>query len=118
MNKKRDDFHRWLFERKQGHEVKFTQKSMPFAVFKENAEWGGSCQVGDVKCRIRIRHNSSGEKGKRLEVWFPHSEYGKKVPYEESTLVGYIKISGNWRDGTGVCLFEPYKENNEDKLKV
>ena len=114
MKTKRDTWNRWLFERKRGHEIKFTQKSMPFSIFKDNAEWGGTCLIGEVKCCIRIRHNGCGEKGKRLEIWFPHSELGKKVPYEESTLVGYMRISGNFRLGTGRCLFEPYKEKRNE----
>lgn len=108
--KARDVFHRWLFHNKDGKTINFTQKSMPFAVFKPNAVWGGVCELGEVKCRLRIRHNMEGERGKRLEVWFPHIELGEVLPFEKSTLVGYMKISGNWRDGTGRCFFEPYKE--------
>ena len=115
MISNRDRHHRWLFEGKSGWEIRFTQKHMPFAVFKEDAEWGGICYIGDVKCKIRVKHNGNGEKGKRLEVWFPHRELGKEVPYEQSTLVGYMKIKGNWRDKTGRCLFEPYTEEQENE---
>ena len=105
----KDTFNRWLFSMRDGHEITFSQKSMPYAVFADNAIWGGSCHIGDIKCRIRIRHNSNGEKGKRLEVWFPDFVLDKKVPLEESTLVGYIAIKGNFRDGTGKCIFRLLK---------
>ena len=108
--KDRTVLHRWLFSDKSGKTFRFSQRHMPFAVFKTNAVWGGTCEIGDAKCRIRIRHNNDGEKGKRLEVWFPHEELGKVIPYEKSTLVGYMKIKGNWREGTGECYFEPYKK--------
>lgn len=109
MNK-RDELHRWLFARKEGKEMTFSARSMPFAVFKPNAVWGGVCDLGEVKCRLRIRHNMEGKNGMRLEVWFPHIELGEVVPFEKSTLVGYMKIKGNWREGTGHCFFEPFKE--------
>jgi hypothetical protein len=101
----RDEMHRWCFEKRDGKEMRFSQKSMPFAVFRENAVWGGVCEIGDIKCRIRIRHNSEGEKGKRLEVWFPDQELGKEVPFEESTLVGYMLIQGSFQKGNGKCVF-------------
>ena len=104
---KRDDLHRWLFARKGGKEIKFRTKKMPFKVFEPDAVWGGSCELGDTPCRIRVKHNMSGEKGKRLEVWFPHSELDEEVPWERSTLVGYMQVVGNFRQGTGRCIFEP-----------
>ena len=109
------ELHRWLFHDKDGKEIKFPQKSMPFAVFKKDAVWGGSCDIGDCKCRIRIRHNSGGEKGKRLEVWFPHEELDKVVPFEKSTLVGHIEIRGNFREGTGKCVFRRIDETARTK---
>lgn len=99
------ELHRWLFCNKDGQEMSFPQKSMPFAVFKKDAEWGGSCEIGGTKCRIRIRHNSDGEKGKRLEVWFPHEESGVVVSYEKATQVGYVEIHGSFQKGTGKCVF-------------
>ena len=113
MTKERSEMHHWLFSRREGHEITFSQKNMPFKVFKPNAVWGGSCEIGTIKCRIRIRHNSDGEKGKRLEIWFPHEELGKEVPFEESTLVGYMKIKGSWQKGTGKCFFEPAKKGTK-----
>ena len=74
-------------------------------MFKQNAVWGGSCEIGDTKCRIRIRHNSGGEKGKRLEVWFPHEVFDVVVPFDKSTLVGFIEIQGSFQKGNGKCLF-------------
>lgn len=102
--------HRWLFADKNGKEMKFSQKTMPFAVFKHNAVWGGVCTIGDIKCRIKIWHNSEGEKGKRLEVRFPHEELGKVVPIDKTTLVGYIGIQGSFQKGTGTCVFQTIKE--------
>lgn len=99
------ELHRWLFQDKDGKEIKFPQKSMPFAVFKKNAVWGGSCEIGGTICRIRIRHNSEGEKGRRLEVWFPHNELGEDIPFDKSTLVGYMEILGSFQKGDGKCLF-------------
>lgn len=110
--KNRDELHRWLFCRRGGHEITFSQKIMPFEIFKEDATWGGTCHIGDIKCQIRIRHNCSAPKGKRLEVRFPHKELDVVVPIEETTLVGYVKIQGNFRDGSGKCFFEPVEESN------
>lgn len=45
--------------------------------------------------------------GRRLEVWFPHEELGREVPFERATHVGYMKIKGSWREGMGQCYFEP-----------
>lgn len=106
------EFHRWLFADKDGKEIKFPQRGMPYAAFKENAVWGGPCTIGDTKCRIRIRHNSEGEKGRRLEIWFPDRELGVEVPFEHSTHVGYVKISGSFQKGTGKCFFEPVEEDD------
>ena len=105
------ELHRWLFCDKDGEEMSFSQKSMPFAVFRDNAIWGGSCDIGAAKCRIRIRHNSNGEKGKRLEVWFPHKDLDEVVPFEKSTLVGYMAIRGSFQNGTGKCIFKRYASN-------
>ena len=105
MKLKGYELHRWLFQDKDGKEIKFPQKSMPFAVFKKHAVWGGSCEIGYCKCRIRIRHNNDGEKGKRLEVWFPHKELDEFVPWDKSTLVGYMEIQGSFQRGNGKCVF-------------
>ena len=78
---------------------------MPFAVFKKNAVWGGTCDIGDCHCRIRLRHNSEGEKGRRLEVWFRHSELDEVLPFEKSTLVGYVEIQGSFQKGNRKCVF-------------
>ena len=99
------ELHRWLFCNKDGQEMSFPQKSMPFAVFKKDAEWGGSCEIGGTKCRIRIRHNSDGEKGRRLEVWFPHKDLEEAIPLDESTLVGYMEIQGSFQKSNGKCVF-------------
>lgn len=99
------ELHRWLFHNKDGQTIVFPQKSMPFAVFKKDAIWGGICEIGGIKCRIRIRHNSEGEKGKRLEVWFPHEELEEVVPQDKSTLVGYMAIIGSFQKGNGKCVF-------------
>ena len=93
--------HRWLFCNKDGQEITFSQKSMPFAVFRDNAVWGVSCEIGGTKCRIRIRHNSEGAKGRRLEIWFPHEELSQIVSFDKSTLVGYIEIYGSFQKGKG-----------------
>lgn len=105
MKLKGHEIHRWLFCNKDGQDISFSQKRMPFAVFGENAVWGGSCEIGGMKCRIRIRHNSAGEKGRRLEIWFPHEELDVEVPFEKSTLVGYMEIRGSFQKGTGKCIF-------------
>ena len=76
------------------------------------------------KCRIRIVHRQDAEKGKRYEVRFPDEEWkaigvdaeGKtiwenKVSLEETTLVGYMEIKGNWRNGDGKCIFHPLKNS-------
>ena len=109
------ELHRWLFHNKNGQTIVFPQKSMPFAVFKKDAVWGGTCEVGGIKCRIRIRHNDEGEKGKRLEVWFPHEELGRELSFEEATLVGYIEIRGSFREGTGKCVFRWIDETARTK---
>ena len=106
----RHKLHRWLFKGKSGKEIRFSAPHMPFSVFMPNAVWGGSCTIGEAICCIRIRHNSSGEKGRRLEVWFPHKEYREEVPYAEATLVGYVKIRGNWKEKTAHCYFQHIEE--------
>ena len=111
MKLKGHEFHRWLFLDKGGKEIKFPQKSMPFAVFKKDAVWGGSCDIGDCRCRIRIRHNSIGQKGRRLEIWFPHEELDEVIPFERATLVGFVEIQGSFQKGTGKCLFRQLEEN-------
>ena len=78
---------------------------MPFTVFKRDAVWGGSCEIGGTICRIRIRHNSEGEKGRRLEVWFPHKELEEVIPLDKSTLVGYMEIQGSFQKSNGKCVF-------------
>lgn len=105
MKLKGHEFHRWLFHNKDGQEISFSQKHMPFSVFKKDAVWGGSCEIGGTICRIRIRHNSEGEKGRRLEIWFPHKELDVVVPLEQSTLVGYMEIRGSFQKGNGKCVF-------------
>lgn len=116
----RDERHRWLFENHDGDRISFTQKGMPFRIMQPNAEFGGVVHIGDTKCRIRIVHRQDAEKGKRYEVRFPDVEWkrigtdeeGKQiwtneVPIEETTLVGYMEVKGNWRNGEGKCLFHP-----------
>lgn len=105
MNLKGHELHRWLFHNKEGQEIAFSQKSMPVAVFKKDAVWGGTCEIGGIRCRIRIRHNSGGEKGKRLEVWFPHEELDEVISLDKSTLVGYMEIQGSFQKGNGKCVF-------------
>lgn len=100
------DLHRWLFRPKDGQKIEFTQRNMPFAVFKPHALWGGTCLIGDIKCDVWIQHNDEGEKGKRLEIYFPHKLIGQTVPIEKTTHVGYMKIEGSWQKGTGKCFFE------------
>lgn len=101
----REEFHKWLFSDKDGKVMRFSSHGMPFAVFKHGAEWGGSCEIGDVKCGIRILHNMDGEDGKRLEVWFPHKELGREVDFDEATLVGHMAIQGSFKEGNGKCVF-------------
>ena len=102
--------HRWLFHNKAGQAIAFMQKQMPFAVFKKDAVWGGICEIGGIRCRRRIRHNDEGEKGKRLEVWFPHAELGRELSFEEATLVGHMAIEGSFQKGTGKCIFRKIGE--------
>ena len=110
MEPKGHELHRWLFHNKEGLEIKFPQRSMPFAVFKKDAVWGGSCEIGGTICRIRIRHNSEGEKGRRLEIWFPHKELDEAVPFSKSTLVGYMEIRGCYQKGSGKCFFRRIRD--------
>ena len=107
---KGSELHRWLFHDKDGKEIKFHQKNMPFVVFKPNATWGGSCEIGAIDCCVRIRHNSDGEKGKRLEIWFPYRDNSDSVPIEKATLVGYMAIQGSFQKKTGKCIFRQYRE--------
>lgn len=102
----RDERHRWLFEKKEGHIIHFTQDGMPFRMFRPHEVFGGVVHINDIKCCIRIVNNPDAEKRKRLEVRFPHKEE-KVLPIEETTLVGYMEICGNWKKGEGKCLFHP-----------
>ena len=114
----RDELHRWLFANMEGRLITFDQKGMPFRIMKPDAEFGGVVHINDTKCRLRILHRKDSEKGKRYDVYFPDREWkrigtdeeGKpvwtdKVSTDESTLVGYMEISGNWKDGKGRCIF-------------
>ena len=109
----RSTLHRWLFTNHDGQKITFTQKGMPFRILRPDAVFGGTVDIGGTKCRIRIIRKESAEKGKKNEVRFPdfewrQNEYGNwtsKVTDEESTLVGYMEIKGNWKEGTGKCIF-------------
>lgn len=114
----RDERHRWLFAHMDGRRITFEQKGMPFRVMNPDAEFGGVVHIKDTKCRVRILHRQEAEKGKRYEVHFPDREWksigtdeeGKpawtdKVSDDESTLVGYMEITGNWKNGAGRCIF-------------
>ena len=80
--------------------------------------YNGQKKERHTKCRVRIAHRQEAEKGKRYEVHFPDREWksigtdeeGKttwtdKVSDDESTLVGYMEIIGNWKNGEGRCIF-------------
>lgn len=114
----RDERHRGLFDHMDGRRITFEQKGMPFRVMKPDAEFEGVVHIKDTKCRVRIVHRQEAEKGKRYEIYFPDREWkrigtdeeGKtawtdKVSDDESTLVGYMEIIGNWKDGEGRCIF-------------
>ena len=115
----RDERHRWLFADKDGQTIKFTQEGMPFRILKDDAHFGGVVHIGDTKCRIRIIRNQRADKGKRNEVRFPDAEWKlepdkdgtlrwtDKLKTEETTLVGYMEIKGNWKNGEGKCIFHP-----------
>ena len=120
----RDERHRWLFANMDGRRISFKQQGMPFRVMRPDAVFGGVAFLDNNKCRIRIVHRQDAEKGKRYEVRFPDEEWkaigvdaeGKtiwenKVSLEETTLVGYMEITGNWRNGDGKCIFHPLKNS-------
>lgn len=122
----RDERHIWLFAGKDGHTINFTQEGMPFRVMKPNAVFGGVVHINDTKCRIRIVHRQDAENGKRYEVRFPDAEWKlepdkdgtlrwtDKLTIEETTLVGYMEIKGNWKAGDGKCLFHPIGNQGEE----
>jgi hypothetical protein len=103
----RDERHKWLFAHMDGRKVTFTQTGMPFRIMRPEAVVGGVVYIGDCKCRVRMCQKPQAEHGKRYEVRFPDTEIDGKVPMEETTLVGYLEIKGNWGDGLGVCIFHP-----------
>lgn len=126
----REERHRWLFAKMDGRRITFEQKGMPFRVMHPDAVFGGVAFLDGNRCRIRIIHRQDAEKEKRYEVRFPDKEWkqvgiddeGKtiwdnNVSLEETALVGYMEITGNWKDGTGRCIFHPVGENDEsDRL--
>lgn len=112
----RDERHRWLFAKMDGRRITFDQKGMPFRVMRPDAVFGGVAYLDNNRCRIRIVHRQDAEKGKRYEVRFPDKEWKQTgteedstwtndVPLAETTLVGYMEITGNWKAGTGRCWF-------------
>ena len=114
----RDERHRWLFAKMDGRRITFDQKGMPFRVMRPDAVFGGVAYLDNNRCRIRIVHRQDAEKGKRYEVRFPDKEWKQTgteedstwtndVPLAETTLVGYMEITGNWKAGTGRCWFHP-----------
>ena len=124
----RDERHRWCFAHKDGQHVVFKQDGMPFKIFHDHAVWGGIVEIGGTRCRVRIVRNKGAEKGKRNEVYFPDAEWKlepdsegtlrwtDKLTMEETTLVGYLEIKGNWREGAGSCLFHPVLKRSDGKL--
>ncbi|MBO6031773.1 MAG: hypothetical protein J6Q22_09995 [Prevotella sp.] len=114
---KRDEMHRLLFSNMEGRQITFKQKGMPFRVMRPNSVFGGVAYFDNNKCRIRIVHRQESEEGKRYEVRFPDVEWKlisngsgegvwtNKVEDCDSTLVGYMEITGNWKAGTGKCIF-------------
>ena len=114
----RDERHRWLFAKMDGRRITFDQKGMPFRVMRPNAVFGGVAYLDNNRCRIRVVHRQDAEKGKRYEVRFPDKEWRQTgteenptwtndVPLAETTLVGYMEITGNWKAGEGRCWFHP-----------
>ena len=124
----RNERHRWLFSHMEGRKITFTQEGMPFRILRDDARFGGVVHIGDTKCRIRIIRNQNAEKGKRNEVHFPDTEWRRednddgdliwtnKVEDYDSTLVGFMEITGNWKEGTGRCIFHPV--SGEDKRRI
>ena len=120
----RDERHRWLFAKMDGRRITFDQEGMPFRVMRSDAVFGGVAFLDGNRCRIRIVHKQNEEKGKRYEVRFPDKEWkrigtgvegepiwSRDVPLEETTLVGYMEMTGYWKNGTGKCLFHPIGES-------
>lgn len=107
----RDEWNRWCFAHMDGREMSFISHGMPFKVMKHDAEFGGVAYIGDCKCRVRIVHRQDAEKGKRYEVRFPDTELDVKLATEDTTLVGYMEIKGNWREHEGKCVFHPIGKN-------
>lgn len=113
----RDERHRWCFANKDGQYVVFKQDGMPFKIFHDNAVLGCIVEIGGTRCRVRIVRNKCAENGKRNEVYFPDAEWKLEpdetgtlrwtdnVDMEETTLVGYMEFTGNWRKGEGKCIF-------------
>ena len=114
----RDVRHRGLFAHMDGREVKFTQTGMPFRLMRPDAIIGGVIYIGDCRCRVRMLRKQNAEQGKRFEVRFPDTELEEKVPLEETTLVGYLEIKGNWTDGNGVCIFHPIGLTEEKESEI
>lgn len=124
----RDERRRWLFAHMDGRQITFEQKGMPFRVMQPDAEFGGVAKFKDTKCGIRIVHKQDAEKGKRYEVRFPDKEW-QLIPNEkgqlewtnhvetsDTTLVGYMEITGNWKKGEGKCIFHPILKPEGDSL--
>ena len=103
----RDERHRMLFSHMDGREMTFSMSGMPFRVMKPDAVVGGTMYIGDCRCCIRIVHRQENEKGRHYEVYFPHIELDEVVPQENTTLVGYMEIKGNWKKHEGKCIFHP-----------
>lgn len=115
----RDERHRWLFAKMDGRRIYFTQAGMPFRVLRKGARFGGVVTIGDTKCRIRIIRREEEDKGKKNEVHFPDFEWkqledgswSSSVTDDDSTLVGFMEICGNWKAGDGKCIFHSVGEN-------
>lgn len=116
----RDERHRWLFAKMDGRRITFEQKGMPFRVMRPNAVVGCDVYIKDTKCRVRIVHKKEAENGKRYEIRFPDKEWKRigadeagndiwtsNVKLEETTLIGYMEITGNWKNKEGKCIFHP-----------
>lgn len=112
------ELHKWLFSKMDGREMKFTQQGMPFKVLHSGARVGGTVTIGENPCKVWLVRRSEAEKGKRIEVRFPYKMYRRVeegdeeptsdlIPVEESTLVGYMEVRGNFKQGTGRCVFHP-----------
>ena len=120
----RDERHRLLFAKMDGRRITFEQKGMPFRVMRPNAVFGGVAFMDNNRCRIRIVHNQDAENGKRYEVRFPDKEWKRcgvdeqgnimwtnVVPLEDTTLVGYMELCGNWKKGEGRCYFHTLEKS-------